>query len=137
MSKTAIGIDIGGSNIKGVLLNETGQILDSRTMPTSDDIKGSWQMNVLDMVKVIRERNNVLIDTIGITSPGLANETNTAIAYLPNRLSGIENLIWDELLDSQTFVMNDAHAALLAESTYGCLCLKDHSILFYSTPEPT
>jgi glucokinase len=58
---------------------------------------------------------------IGISSPGLANKENNAIAFLPNRLTGIENLNWDKLFNVQTFVINDAHAALLAETKFGCL----------------
>ena len=121
MSRTAIGIDIGGSNIKGMLLNESGDILHSNTIATIDDNKGSWQPDVVKMMKQLKRINSGCVDTIGISCPGLANKENNAIAYLPNRLSGIENLIWDEIFDAQTFVINDAHAALLAESTYGCL----------------
>lgn len=121
MSRTAIGIDIGGSNIKGVLLSESGEILLRKATPTTDDSEGSWQRNAAEMVKGLMAAHNGSVDAVGISCPGLANEANNAITYLPNRLSGIENLRWDLLFDAPTFVLNDAHAALLAETKFGCL----------------
>jgi glucokinase len=121
MARTAIGIDIGGSNIKGVLLNDNGEILLRQAMPTNDDSDRTWRNNVVEMVKLLKAGHADRIDAIGISCPGLANEENNAIAYLPNRLSGIENLNWDILFDAQTFVINDAHAALLAETKFGSL----------------
>lgn len=121
MSRTAIGIDIGGSNIKGVLLNDNGDMLLRDAMPTNDDGGGNWQNNVIGMVKRLNAGHNDRIEAIGISCPGLANEENNAIAYLPNRLSGIENLNWNVLFDAQTYVINDAHAALIAETKFGCL----------------
>jgi glucokinase len=121
MSRTTIGIDIGGSNIKGVLLNENGEILHRHAMPTNDNDEGSWRKDVVEMVKLMKAGHGGIIEVIGISCPGLANEENNAIAYLPNRLSGIENLNWNMLFDAQTFVINDAHAALLAEAKFGCL----------------
>lgn len=120
MGRRAIGIDIGGSNIKGVVLNEEGEILLRKAMPTDDDGGDSWRKKVVEMVQLLKE-NHEDIDAIGISSPGLANKENTAIAYLPDRLKGIEKFTWDQLFNAQTFVINDAHAALLAESRFGCL----------------
>ena len=121
MSRIAIGIDIGGSNIKAVLLNEAGEILHRQSMATNDDAAGTWKQNVIGIVSELKHVHNDVIDTIGISCPGLANEANNAISYLPNRLAGIENLDWNLLFDAQAFVINDAHAALLAETKFGCL----------------
>jgi glucokinase len=83
MSRTTIGIDIGGSNIKGVLLNENGEILLRHAMPTNDDDEGSWRKDVVEMVKLMKAGHAGIIEVIGISCPGLANEENSTIAYLP------------------------------------------------------
>jgi glucokinase len=127
--KTAIGIDIGGTTIKGVLLNEEGGILHRHFIPTNDDDKGLWKENVLQMMQVLTTIQDVAVDVIGLSSPGLANEKNTCIAYLPNRLQGIENLEWEGLFGWPTFILNDAHAALLAEARFGALRGCRHAVL--------
>lgn len=121
MGRTAIGIDIGGSNIKGVVLNDKGEVLLRQAIPTDDDGEGRWKINAIDMVQKLKAACGAPVDAIGLSSPGFANKDNNAIAYLPDRLAGIENLSWEELFNAQTFVINDAHAALLAETRFGCL----------------
>ncbi|HVG15447.1 MAG TPA: ROK family protein [Chitinophagaceae bacterium] len=121
MGRIVIGIDIGGSNIKGVLLNEQGEVLLQQAMPTNDNGEGSWRSSAIEMVNLLKAGHEDDIKTIGISSPGLANKENNAIAYLPDRLTGIENFNWDVQFNAQTFVINDAHAALLAEKRFGCL----------------
>lgn len=119
--RTAIGIDIGGTNIKGVLLNEAGDVLQQHYIPTNDDADGNWQKSVIEMFNVLRSSSNSDVAVAGVSAPGLADENNSCITYLPNRLTGIENLIWESMFAVQTCVLNDAHAALLAEAKYGTL----------------
>ncbi len=119
--KTAIGIDLGGTNVKGVLMNESGEILYKHFIPTKDDSEGKWKVNVLAMAKYLEEASKERIDIIGLSAPGLACETNKCIAHLPNRLLGLENFIWEEYFKTRTFVLNDAHAALMAETNYGAI----------------
>jgi len=39
---------------------------------------------------------------------------------MPARLNGLENLIWTDYLDEkEVWVLNDAHAALIAEARFG------------------
>ena len=119
--KTAIGIDLGGTNVKGVLMNESGQILIQHFISTEDDSEGKWKVNVLEMVKYLKDASKESIDIIGLSAPGLACETNKCIAHLPNRLFGLENFVWQEYFQTNTFVLNDAHAALMAETKYGAI----------------
>jgi glucokinase len=115
----AIGIDLGGTNVKGILLNEHGDILEQRYMPTSDDASGKWKDNVREMVKQLTDVCPGEVSVIGLSCPGLANENNKCIRHLPNRLLGLENYVWEEAFLRKTFVINDAHAALIAESKFG------------------
>ena len=55
-----------------------------------------------------------------MAAPGLTNHSNQSIAHMPGRLQGLENLEWNRLLDHPGVrVLNDAHAALIAESRVG------------------
>jgi glucokinase len=119
--KTAIGIDIGGTNIKGVLINENGKILQEMSQPTNDNKDGKWKEKVFQTAKKIKDDFRGHVDCIGLASPGLANDTNEFIAYMPDRLSGLENFNWSVFLNQTTHVLNDAHAALLAEASFGTI----------------
>lgn len=117
--KTAIGIDLGGTNVKGIVMNEAGEILLQHSIPTVDDEDGHWRENVLQMVDFLKDTFPKPLELIGLSAPGLANDANTAIAHLPNRLQGLENFNWSKYLHTNTFVLNDAHAALMAEAKFG------------------
>lgn len=119
---TAIGIDLGGTNIKGVLLNNLGEVLyrGRRSTLGENGQEGQWQQVVYDMVQELKANCCDGVAAIGIAAPGLPNETNTAIRLMPGRLAGLEHLVWSELLGEQrVLVLNDAHAALLAETQFG------------------
>jgi glucokinase len=121
MSNFVIGIDLGGTNVKGIVLNAQGNIVLQDHQPTHDDPHGLWRNNVKTLVDRLLQKFPNDIAAIGLSAPGLANEQNSAIAYLPNRLEGLVNFDWSSFLGKKTFVLNDAHAALMAEYSYGCL----------------
>jgi glucokinase len=124
-----IGIDLGGTNIKGVLVNEAGEVLKQHYIPTHDDPEGLWRDNVLKMVRFFRAYWQEPIRAIGLSAPGLPDTRNRSIAFLPNRLPGIENFVWEEYLDLPTCVLNDAHSALMAEASFGAAKGYDHVML--------
>lgn len=121
----AMGIDLGGTHIKGIVMDESGQILlqehrDTRADRTEDPDGMRWKETVKATVESLRTTFSHEIHAAGMAAPGLANETNTAIACLPGRLQGLEGFVWGEYLGESPFsVINDAQAALIAESTYG------------------
>jgi glucokinase len=119
--KTAIGIDLGGPNVKGILLNEKGEVLLKHYIPTSDEGDERWRVNVLEMVNFLKAKSQNQVETIGLSAPGLANAENSCIAHLPNRLLGLENFVWADYFGIQTVVLNDAHAALMAEAKFGAV----------------
>ena len=124
---TAIGIDLGGTNIKGVLLNATtGEILHQAVQATESDVVGSnghgshWKQAVFQMVQDLKSKSAYAIEAIGLAAPGLPNSSNSAIRNMPGRLDGLENLVWAEFLgEKEVSVLNDAHAALMAEAKFG------------------
>lgn len=124
--ETAIGIDLGGTNIKAVLLNAKGDVmhqLAQATQPASacNNKEGQyWKQTVSQMILELKSRSASPVNTIGLAAPGLPNETNSAIRVMPARLNGLENLIWtDYLSEKEVWVLNDAHAALIAEARFG------------------
>jgi glucokinase len=119
--KTAIGIDLGGTNVKGIIVNEKGEILKQHYVPTYDDPDGKWRENVIEAVRFLKKEYSGTIDVIGLSAPGFADETNKFIAHFPNRLAGLENFVWEKNFETPTFVLNDAHAALMAEAKFGAL----------------
>jgi glucokinase len=128
-SRTALGIDIGGTHIKGVILSADGEVLHSRHLPTLDDPEGRWRERVRELVDTLRQMPGAGVAAAGISAPGLANVSNTAIAHLPGRLSGLVGLDWSDWLGLPCTVINDAHAALLAEAAYGEMAGFRHGLL--------
>ena len=114
----AIGIDLGGTRIKGVSIDTGGNILEQLYADTNDGDGSAWKVGVAGVVQQLFEsiKSN---HAIGISAPGLPNNTNTAIAYMPGRMQGLENLVWKDYLKHPAYVINDAVAALMAEATFG------------------
>ena len=114
-----IGIDLGGTRIKGVAINEQGSVLNQLLKPTNDGDDSVWKKAVAETVSELSKQLNVEKFSIGISAPGLPNENNTAIAFMPGRMQGLENFCWSDLLKQETYVLNDAVAAMMAEAKFG------------------
>ena len=126
----AIGIDLGGTQIKGVLLREDGAVLHELLRPTNDRaVDALWKRGVLAMVKDLKPEGAGSIP-IGISAPGLARSDHSCIDYMPGRLKGLEGLNWQGLLqEEKVLVLNDAKAALMAEYCHGAGKGKQNLIL--------
>lgn len=127
--ETIIGIDLGGTRIKSVAIDNSGKILHEHYQPTYDEEKRNWKEAVKNAVQTLYEKvgKNVLV--IGISAPGLPNENNSAIGYMPGRLHGLENFIWSDFLETKAFVLNDAVAAMMAEAKFGVAKNKKNVIM--------
>lgn len=125
----AIGIDIGGTRIKAVLIDKDGNVLYQHYQPTDDNADMSWRQTVMDLVLDIKARFAEHEIVLGISAPGLPNEHNTAIAHMPGRMQGLENFNWQSNLKLPVCVLNDAVAAMVAESRFGAARKKSHAVL--------
>jgi len=116
----SIGIDLGGTNIKIVVLSNNGELLEYLTCDTGDS-DGTWAETIKRNVLEIQTQRGEAPCHIGVASPGLAAKDCKSIAYMRGRLEGIEGFVWTDFLDSvhPVFVLNDAHAALLGEVWQG------------------
>jgi len=116
MSKgLAIGIDLGGTNIKGALVTKDGEIVCKRKEPTSEEILKS----ILGIIDSLFSED---IAGIGLGVAGLIDRKGGRVAVSPN-IPHIEkvNLINGirEKFNIPVFIENDANAAALGENWVG------------------
>jgi len=119
MSKITIGIDLGGTRIKAVAIDESGNILYQYFQATNDGDDVIWKNAILLALIEIKGKIKCAGSVIGISAPGLPNANNSAIAYMPGRLQGLENFEWTDFLKMRTFVLNDAISAMMGEARFG------------------
>lgn len=124
-----IGIDLGGTRIKAVLMDADGKILDSAFEPTNDGESKAWKISAANMIQRLAMKTQSEKMVIGVAAPGLPNENHTSIAYMPGRMQGLENFSWNELSDYPTWVINDAVAALVAEAKLGAAINKKNVVM--------
>ena len=118
MSSVAIGLDLGGTQIKGVVATWTGDILRREVRATNDD--GTDARTWAYIAKRLADHLGHDL-AIGVSAPGLPARDRHSIAILPERLRGMEGLDWTAFLDRGRFVpvANDAHSALAGEAWIG------------------
>ena len=118
-SNVTIGIDLGGTRIKGVAIDGEGEVLHQTYTATNDGEGEVWKTAVAKTVDDLKKILNIQKTAIGISAPGLPNNDNTTIAFMPGRLEGLENFIWKDYLKCPAYVLNDGVAALVAEAKTG------------------
>lgn len=129
MEKLAIGIDLGCTNIKGVLIDEAGKILEEQRMETFEQDDQHWKNAVAQMIKDLKGKSKSSVASIGLSAPGLSNANNTCISFMPGRLPGLENFDWSDFVKEKIYVLNDAHSALMAEAVFGSAKGMRHAML--------
>ena len=88
--RSAIGIDLGCTNIKAVLINENGTILHQVRQETREQDDQYWKSSVNNIIRQLRALRKTGVASIGLCAPGLANAANTFIECMPGRLPGLE-----------------------------------------------
>ncbi len=121
---TAIaGIDMGGTRIKAILRNaETGEEIDRKIIPTNDTGNAdspAWADGILQLIHEWESEHKTPIESVGIACPGLAHRDGTHIVHMPGRLHGLVDFDFNSFLSRETFVINDAQAALIGEVLEG------------------
>jgi glucokinase len=127
----AVGIDIGGTQIKAAAFSRAGDLLCQRTMPT-EDFAGNARPQFAENVRAMFARlcDEVGgVETVGLSAPGLADAEGRTISCMPGRMAGLEGFDWSEWLGRDVVVLNDAHAALLGEVWQGAARGLKHAIL--------
>ena len=117
----AIGIDLGGTNVKLVAVSEAGDVSDTASFETRDEPGGNWADRVRQQVLSLEQRRGERALWVGVATPGLPAPDKHSVAALQGRLSGLVGLSWPRLLQTTAVVrvINDAQAALLGEAWKG------------------
>lgn len=116
--RNAIGIDLGCTNIKAVLVDESGSVLREARHETREQDDQHWKSSVKKTIADLKDTSNG-VAAVGLCAPGLANAENSFIACMPGRLPGLERFNWSDFTGERVHVLNDAHAALTAEAAFG------------------
>lgn len=115
----AIGIDLGGTNVKAALVDaRSAKMLAALTRPTRDgEFDGDvprFALTVREIVQAFEAQAGGKL-RVGLSAPGLANPNGQCINWMPGRMHGLEKFQWAGFLERDCRVLNDAHAALLGE----------------------
>ena len=123
--KIAIGVDIGGTSIKGAAIKEDGEVLGLFSLPVNKgDSQEQTVQNLIDVLNKYLKDNNYNKDNIlgiGLGIPGVIDTKAGVVSYS-------NNLRWNELpikkmLEDATHlpirITNDANAAALGEAKFG------------------
>jgi len=118
-SRLAIGIDLGGTKIRGVLINNNGRILKQYTRPTqAHKPRKRIVNNILDVIKKLETKR---VKGIGVGSPGFSMPSGR-LTNTPN-IRQLKNYNLKKELEKRTgktvFLENDANCFALAEHRFG------------------
>ncbi len=114
--RSAIGIDIGGTNIKGIRLSEKGDVLDKITEPTPLN-------NIPDKISgIVRRLLTPEVAGIGFGIAGIIDKKNGVILESPN-ISSLNNTPVRELFEREfsvpVVIENDANVYAYSEKLVG------------------
>jgi len=125
-----IGIDLGGTKIEGILLDDRFNVVERTRIPTQQE-KG-YKSIINSIVSLVEELKIKASDnvTIGISAPGaiskksglIKNSNTQCLIGMPLK----EDL--KQALDQEIAIENDANCFALAEATLGAA--KNHNVVF-------
>jgi glucokinase len=117
--RAAIGLDIGGTKLRGLLVGEDGTVLARSAEETPADDSDATLQRLFDVVEELRGSGDVV--AIGVGAAGMVDFETGTMRWAPN-------LAWKELpirnLVSERFALpcvvdNDANAAAWGEYRFG------------------
>lgn len=126
-SAPAIGVDIGGTSIKAGLVDSSGQVTLTTQVPTGapggrDAIAANLCKAVQPVLSAARERG-IVPDGLGIASAGAIDAQDGSVFAATDNLPGWAGFPLQKFAEERfgipTWVVNDAHAAVLAELHFG------------------
>lgn len=117
----ALGIDLGGSSVKAVVVTARGEVLVKRQEDFDASTSMAWAKRISAIVRGFTAEQGKDPIAIGLSAPGLAAADGKSIVNMPGRLAGLVGLDWTKHLQMEKTVpvLNDGHAALLGEVWMG------------------
>ncbi len=121
-----IGVDVGGTNVKVALVDKTGSIVYSDTVPTRAEMGYEYTIsNIIKAIKDLMKDSKVAkenIDGIGFGFPGQIDCDNGIVRLAPN-IPGWVNIPIADIVSNEfgipVKVDNDVRCAALAELNFG------------------
>ncbi|MEX0741624.1 MAG: ROK family protein, partial [Phycisphaeraceae bacterium] len=117
-----IGLDLGGTNIKGGLLNSKAEVLAKRSIATEADQGPAHVMDrMAELSRSLAEKAGVQmteISAVGVGTPGPTDADCAIVLGAPNLKGWVNIPLRDELkarLDRPIRVFNDANVAAYGE----------------------
>lgn len=122
----AIGIDIGGTRIKAVAVDEAGHIVAQRTCATP-----ATPATAAALIDTITAQLDHLprAHHLGVSAPGLVGPPNRAVRWMRGRLDFLEGLNFSDALGRDAPVINDGLAAVLGEAWCGAARGLEHVVM--------
>ena len=117
--KIAVGIDIGGTNMRSALVDENGDIMERRSIPSGAGKGIDYVMT--NLAKLIGENvTGKNVDGVGIGIPGIIDSERGILTQAPN-ISNVDDYPIRDVLaekmgsDIPVFIENDANCAAVGE----------------------
>lgn len=121
----AVGIDIGGTSIKGAVVNDLGEVLTRFHMDVDKSSSGEKEINRFCdvMIKALKEYDaSIKLEGVGIGMPGLLDMDKGIVLGSPNLTTWNGLHICDIIskrMSLPVYINNDANVAALAEARFG------------------
>ena len=121
-----IGIDLGGTKIEGVCLDESFQVLERKRIPTPQENYSEILSSIKNLIMELSSDNS----TIGICTPGAISKNSSLIKNSNTQCLIGKSLKEDleQLIDQNIAIDNDANCFALAEAKMGSA--KNYDVVF-------
>ncbi|MBL7666190.1 MAG: ROK family protein [Bacteriovoracaceae bacterium] len=120
--KIALGIDIGGTNTKLALVDESGKTMDYLSFSTNADQKFEFFLKNLSLHvdKLLKNHSNIQLSGIGVGCPNVDARTGKLVSP-PNLGWGNIDIqkAFEKTFKGPIFFGNDANVAALGEKIWG------------------
>ena len=118
--KYAIGLDIGGSKISGILMNEKGLVIEKYTIPTeADKSQRIVLQNIVSVIKFLKSKKKV--SCIGIGIPGIIGKDKKIrlLGNIPCLNNTNLSVLLSKKISLPVVYENDANCFAYSEYVFG------------------
>ena len=127
MGPAAIGIDLGGTKIAGLLVGEDGSVLATEERQTPE----ATEAILTELAAIVSALRRPEVEAVGIGAAGMVDHTSGTIPFAPNlplRRVPLRDRV-AEATGLRCIVDNDANAAGWGEHRFGAARGHDHVLL--------
>ncbi|GIN72317.1 glucokinase [Bacillus sp. J14TS2] len=137
-AQIAVGVDIGGTNIKIALVTEYGEWIDSQSLLVKRDAAHCAELDfICQAIKSFIDKHNVYpqLSGIGVASPGIVDTDNGVIEYAVNLGWNHVRLveIMQNKLHLNVHLLSDSVAGAIGEQLYTAADLDHYMFICIGT----